>query len=120
MADEHASHHRIGFATPWDMDVAEQERLVDQGHLPEEVLIVSGTPVDARMSHRAPGSTMPKTGNKGTDLVTDSMLSSVLLQSLEQQKNLKCCEDIFSLVTFLEDIVCIVLQYCITQILVFY
>lgn len=69
-----------------DIAIAEQERLVDQDHLPEEVVIVSGTPIDARMSQSAPWSTVPKAANTGTDLVTDSLLSSVLLQSLEQQQ----------------------------------
>lgn len=68
-----------------DIDIVERERLVDQEHLPEEWGIVSGTLI-ARMSQSAPWSTLPKAANTCTDLVTDSVLSSVLLQSLEQQQ----------------------------------
>lgn len=92
-----------------DMDIVEQERLVDQRHLPEELVIVRGTPIDGRMSQSALWSTVPKAANTGTDLVVDSMLSSVLRATT----SLKCCKYIF-IPVIIENTVCIVLQYCIT------
>lgn len=102
-----------------DMDSVEKERLVDPECLPKEpVIVLSGSQIKARMSQSVSGSTVPKAANTGTALVMDSMLSSVLLQFLEQQENSNAVKAFYSDYLYWKH--CIVLQYYITQSLLFY